>query len=58
LYVFIAARLVSEANVSQDMTITNYTGQARDLLKRMIEAMGGKVRGDMNKQTTHVIAAR
>jgi hypothetical protein len=43
---------------TQDMTITNYTGQSRDLLKRMIDAMGGSVRGDMNRGNSHVIAAR
>lgn len=40
------------------MTITNYTSVKRELLKRLVELMGGKVSGEMNRQTKYVIAAR
>jgi twin BRCT domain len=39
------------------MTITNYTGGARDLVRRMVELMGATYDGSMDKKTTHVIAA-
>lgn len=42
----------------QELTITNYTSTKRELLKRLIELMGGKVHGEMHRQTNYVIAAR
>ena len=40
------------------ITVSGYTGPARDALKKMIELMGGKFEGNMTKgRTTHVVSA-
>ena len=40
------------------ITVSGYTGAARDALKKMIELMGGKFEGNMTKgKTTHVVSA-
>jgi hypothetical protein len=40
------------------MSITNYSGGARDYLKKLIRAMGAEVTTTMTSATTHLIAAR
>lgn len=40
------------------MTITNYTSTKREMLKRLVELMGGTVTGEMNRRTKYVVAAR
>ncbi|KAG9018184.1 hypothetical protein FRB90_011933 [Tulasnella sp. 427] len=40
-----------------EITVTNYTGEARDYLKNLIDAAGGKFSATMSKGNTHVIAA-
>lgn len=40
------------------MTITNYTSTKRELLKRLVELMGGNITGDMGRGTKFVVAAR
>lgn len=40
------------------MTVTNYTGDTREYIKRLIDLMGGQFTADMGKANTHVIAAR
>jgi mediator of DNA damage checkpoint protein 1 len=42
---------------SQEITITNYTGAAREYLKRMIQVMGGKFTASMSSKNTVLIAA-
>ncbi|EJU02865.1 BRCT domain-containing protein, partial [Dacryopinax primogenitus] len=39
-----------------EMTVTNYTGPARDYVKLLIEALGAKFTPTMSGSTTHVIA--
>ena len=41
----------------QEITVTNYTGEAREYLKRMIEVMGAHFTPNMSPQNTVVIAA-
>ncbi|KAG8951559.1 hypothetical protein FRC04_005845 [Tulasnella sp. 424] len=40
-----------------EITVTNYTGDARDYLKNLIDAVGAKFSATMSKANTHVIAA-
>lgn len=39
------------------ITVTNYTGEAREYLKRLIEVMGARFTPNMSSQNTVVIAA-
>lgn len=41
----------------QEITVTNYTGEAREYLKRMIEVMGARFTANMSMHNTVVIAA-
>ncbi|KAL7415315.1 hypothetical protein BDY24DRAFT_272921 [Mrakia frigida] len=40
-----------------NMTVTNYTGDSREYIKKLIDLMGGRFTADMGKKNTHVIAA-
>lgn len=44
-------------NIAQEITVTNYTGDAREYLKKLIEAMGGTFTPSMSPKNTVVIAA-
>jgi hypothetical protein len=39
------------------ITITNYTGEARDYLKRLITVMGAKFTPNMSQANTTLVAA-
>ncbi|EGN97163.1 hypothetical protein SERLA73DRAFT_161344 [Serpula lacrymans var. lacrymans S7.3] len=52
----IPKRLI-EGFASHEITITNYTGDSRDYLKRLISAMGAKFTPSMSTSNTIVIAA-
>jgi len=41
----------------KEITVTNYTGEAREYLKRLIEVMGARFTANMSSQNTVVIAA-
>lgn len=41
----------------QEITITNYTGEAREYLKKLIQAMGAKFTPSMSGRNTVLIAA-
>ena len=41
----------------KEITVTNYTGEAREYLKRLIEVMGARFTPNMSSQNTVVIAA-
>ncbi|KAG8932273.1 hypothetical protein FRC01_014804, partial [Tulasnella sp. 417] len=40
-----------------EITVTNYTGESRDYLRNLIDAVGGTFSATMSKANTHVIAA-
>jgi hypothetical protein len=42
---------------SQVVTVTNYTGEAREYLKKLISAMGASFTPSMSGQNTVLIAA-
>lgn len=41
----------------QEVTVTNYTGQSRDYLKKLIDLMGGKFTASMSGKNTALVAA-
>ena len=41
----------------KEITVTNYTGEAREYLKRLIEVMGARFTPNMSSQNTVVVAA-
>lgn len=41
----------------QMITLSNYTGDAREYIKKLIDAMGGLSTPDMSRKNTHVVAA-
>ncbi|VDB95817.1 unnamed protein product [Peniophora sp. CBMAI 1063] len=41
----------------QEVTVTNYTGQSRDYLKKLIDIMGGKFTASMSGKNTALVAA-
>lgn len=41
----------------QEITVTNYTGEAREYLKRLIQVMGAKFTPSMSGKNTVVVAA-
>jgi hypothetical protein len=47
-----------ENGLNQVMTVTNYQGEARAYLEKLIEACGAKFTRNMTTANTHLIAAR
>ncbi len=43
--------------VFQEITVTNYTGEAREYLKKLIELLGGKFSPQLSSSRTHILIA-